>query len=221
MVLGHIVEVLVPAAPANLKVRRDPSVPGVARRVSEATKLLIWRQTGLLVDHDTMENSTLSRQEDSSSQERLHNEQIINFVWGHKFNNKLHNQMQGYYMFEYGATVGGTPINGPAYSYAASGIGAPIPGKAYAVGFVDNLEYQVNKNDYISFRSGYLNDAQGWRTGVATHYSDFTLGYSHLFAKYWWIRPEVRWDHSYDAASFDNGTKRDLFSIAGDIIFRF
>ena len=149
------------------------------------------------------------------------NEQIINFVWGHKFNKRWHMQTQGYYMWEYDALVGGTPINGPSYPYSGSGAGAPIPGKAYAIGYVNYLEYQVNKNDYISFRTGYLNDKQGWRTGTATQYSDVTLGYSHLFAKYFWIRPEIRWDHSYDADGFDAGTKNNLYSISGDLITRF
>ena len=148
-------------------------------------------------------------------------EQIANFVWGHVFNPKLHMQTQAYYMWEWGALVGGTPITGPAQPFAGSGVGNAIPGKAYAIGFVNNMEYKVNKNDYITVRSGFLSDPQGWRTGAATDYSDITVGYSHLFARTYWIRPEIRWDHSYGAASWDNGTLKNLFSLAGDIIIRF
>ncbi len=148
-------------------------------------------------------------------------EQIANFVWGHVWNKNLHMQTQAYYMWEWDALVGGTPITGPSEPYAGSGVGAKIPGKAYALGFVNNLEYKVNKSDYVTVRSGFLSDPQGWRTGTATDYSDITIGYSHLFARTYWIRPEIRWDHSYGAASWDNGTLKNLFSIAGDIIIRF
>jgi hypothetical protein len=148
-------------------------------------------------------------------------EQIVNFVWGHVFNKRLHMQTQAYYMWEWDALVGGTPITGPSEPYAGSGVGAQIPGKAYAIGFVHNLEYQLNKSDYLTFRSGFLSDPQGWRTGVATDYTDFTLGYSHLFARNFWTRPEVRWDHSYGAPSFDNGTLRNLVSFGVDVITRF
>ena len=148
-------------------------------------------------------------------------EQIINWVWGHVWSKNFHMQTQAYYMWEWDALVGGTPITGPVEPYASSGVGAKIPGKAYAIGFVNNLEYKLNKNDYLSFRSGFLSDPQGWRTGVATDYSDFTFGYSHLFARNFWIRPEVRYDHSYGLPSFDNGTLKSLYSISADIITRF
>ena len=148
-------------------------------------------------------------------------EQIVNFVWGHVFNKKWHMQTQAYYMWEGGALVGGTPILGPSEPYASSGAGAPIPGKAYAIGFVNNIEYKVNKNDYMTFRDGFLSDPQGWRTGYVNDYTDLTLGYSHLFARNFWIRPEVRYDHSYGVPAFDNGTLKNLYSFNCDVIMRF
>ena len=117
-------------------------------------------------------------------------EQIVNFVWGHVFNKRLHMQTQAYYMWEWDALVGGTPITGPSQPFAASGAGAPIPGKAYALGYVNNLEYKLNKNDYMTFRDGFLSDPQGlaYRDSHRLHRHHVGLP-DHLFARNFWIRP--------------------------------
>lgn len=155
------------------------------------------------------------------TQKNHDNEQIFNIVWSHKFNDRFHMQNQAYYMWEYGALKGGTAINGPAQPFAGSGAGPVIPGKSEAIGFVCNLEYKVNKKDYITVRPGFLNDPQGWRTGYGNKYTDVTIGYSHLITQNIWIRPEVRYDHAYTNAAFDNGTRKEQYELAGDIIFRF
>lgn len=149
------------------------------------------------------------------------NEQILNFVWGHVWNKRLHMQTQAYYMWEYDALKGGTAINGPSQPFAGSGAGPVIPGKSEAIGFVNNLEYKVNKKDYISFRSGFLNDPQGWRTGFSNKYEDFTIGYSHLFTPQIWIRPEIGYQHAFTNPAFDNGTRKEQFTVGGDVIYRF
>ncbi len=143
------------------------------------------------------------------------NEQILNFVWGHVWNKRLHMQTQSYYMWQYDPIKGGTPNNGPVYSYGGGG------GKANAYGFVNNLEYKVNNRDYISFRSGYLGDPTGWRTGYNNRYCDFTLGYSHLFNSHIWFRPEIGFQHGFDTDAFDNGTKRDQVTVGADVLYRF
>jgi hypothetical protein len=150
------------------------------------------------------------------------NEQVINGVWGHVWTKRFHMQTQAYYMWQYDPIMGGTPNNGPVYPYGGGGgAGAQIKGKASAYGFVNNLEYAVNKKDYISFRSGYLGDPQGWRTGYVDRYCDFTLGYSHLFNSHIWFRPEIGYQHAFDNGSFDNGTRKDQIDFGADVIYRF
>jgi len=150
------------------------------------------------------------------------NEQVFNWVWGHVWNKRLHMQTQAYYMWQYEPIEGGTPNNGPVEPYGGGGGSGPvIPGKAQAFGFVNNLEYKVNKRDYISLRSGYLGDPEGWRTGFPNRYCDFTLGYCHLFNSHIWFRPEIGFQHGFDTSAFDNGTKRDQVTIAADVLYRF
>ena len=125
-------------------------------------------------------------------------------------------------MWQYDPIKGGTPNNGPVYPFGGGGGSGPqIQGKANAYGFVNNLEYKVNNKDYVTFRSGYLGDATGWRTGFNTRCSDITLGYSHLFTQNVWVRPEIRFDHVYDQAAFDNGTKKDQVTVAAYVLYRF
>ncbi|MFZ0143929.1 MAG: hypothetical protein WAL08_06205 [Candidatus Sulfotelmatobacter sp.] len=35
------------------------------------------------------------------------------------------------------------------------------------------------------------------------------------------LRPEVRFEHSYDAPAYQNGTKKSQLTAAGDVIFFF
>jgi hypothetical protein len=152
------------------------------------------------------------------------NEQILNFTWGHKWNNRLHMQTQFYYMWQYDPIVGGTPFNSNAADYSYGGGASPIvqiKGKANTYGFVNNYEYEVNKRDYVSFRAGYLDDPTGWRTGYQNQYADFTLGYSHLFNSHLWFRPEVRYEHAFTNAAFDDGTRKDQITLGADLIYRF
>jgi hypothetical protein len=150
------------------------------------------------------------------------NEQILNAVWGHVWTKRFHMQTQAYYMWQYDPIKGGTPNNGPIYPFGGGGGAGPqIQGKAVAWGFVNNLEYKVNSRDYLSFRTGYLGDPQGWRTGFNNRYCDFTLGYSHLFNSHIWFRPEIGYQHGFDNAAFDNGTKKEQFTVAADILYRF
>src|SRR5579871_4041689 len=159
---------------------------------------------------------------DGRTRKEHDNEQIVNFTWGHKFNDRWHMQTQIYYMWQYDALKGGTAINGPVYPYGGGGgPGAVIPGKANAYGYVNYIEYKVNKRDYISFRDGYLGDGTGWRTGFNNRFMDFTLGYSHLFSANYWFRPEIRWDHAFDNPAFDNGLRKDQYTATADLVIRF
>lgn len=150
--------------------------------------------------------------------------QMVVATWGHRFNGTLHMMTEAYYMWQRDALVGGTVISGhPRDFYAGVGAGTPIPGYANAVGAVNYFQIKLSSKDYISIRNGYLNDPQANRTGYATSYSDHTIGYIHHFNNLVRIRPEIRYERAYadGVIPYDNGTKKDQFSAAMDIICRF
>jgi len=150
--------------------------------------------------------------------------QMVVATWGIKFNETLHMMTEAYYMWQYHALTGGTVITGPAQPFFTGvGPGVPIPGTEHAEGFVNYFQILVSKKDYFSIRNDFLNDPEGGRTGYATLYSSHTIGFVHYFNDYIRIRPEIRYERAYadDVTPYDNGTKKDQYTAAMDLIVRF
>jgi hypothetical protein len=143
------------------------------------------------------------------------NLQQSNATWTHVFNPNLQNEFEVYYLYEYNAYVGGTINNynvatgGPVYLGAGGGPGAFLPGLSSADGFVDYFEAIVSPKDFVSFRTDYMNDPRGERSGFATSYGSLTLGLTHKFSSVFMIRPEIRTEKAFrpGVTPYDNGTK--------------
>jgi len=142
-------------------------------------------------------------------------------TWGHKFDNKYHMMTEAYYMWEYNGNMGGTAIDGPPFAGTGGGAGKFLPGKSDATGVVNYFQIETSKKSYVSIRNDFLNDPRGYRTGYATAYSSHTLGYSVLLTPLITFRPEIRYEHAYGATPYDIGTRRDQWTLAADMIFRF
>ncbi len=125
------------------------------------------------------------------------NLQQANLTWYHIFSKSFHNAFETYYLTTINAPEGGTISNGPLQYSAGGGPGSLIHGKAIALGFVDYLEKKVAPTDFVSFRTDYLNDPQGWRSGYKTSYGSVTLGLTHHFSPLTWIRPELRIEKNF------------------------
>ncbi|HVR83470.1 MAG TPA: outer membrane beta-barrel protein [Planctomycetota bacterium] len=80
------------------------------------------------------------------------------------------------------------------------------------------LEARISNNAFLSIRNELFNDSTGQRTTYATLYSEHAIGLS------WWpnsmlqIRPEVRFEHSYDVNAYDNGQKNHQATFNIDFI---
>ena len=148
--------------------------------------------------------------------------QVASFLWTHKFNEKLHTLTEMYYLWERNALTGGTVTNGPPQPYfEAVGPGTRIPGLADAFGIVNYTPYKLDDKSYIVLRNDCLADFQGFRTGYATTYFEHTIGYVRHITPWMLVRPEIRLDYTDGAKAFDNGTKRDQFTVSCDVIIRF
>jgi hypothetical protein len=157
------------------------------------------------------------------------NLQQQNVTWTHVFNSGFQNQFEAYYLYEYNAYVGGTVNNynvatgGPLYLGAGGGIGAFLPGLSTATGFVDYLEYIFSKHDFVSFRTDYINDPRGERSGFPTAYGSLTLGVTHRFSNVFMIRPEIRTEKAFrpGITPYDNGTKAYQNTFGMDAILNY
>jgi len=152
------------------------------------------------------------------------NLQQFNLTWFHRFNRRFHIAVEGYYLYSRNALMGGTVNNGPPRPFnELTGPGALIPGLSNAYGLTSYWNTKITDKDYISIRPvDYLFDPNGWRTGFATTYSTWTIGWCHHFNDLLLIRPEIRYERSLGHAEpYDNGTRKFQFTFGFDLIQRF
>ena len=84
---------------------------------------------------------------------------------------------------------------------------------------VGYLNYQIDAKNFISVRNEYFDDIRGQRTGFKTKYTEHMISWNHWIGSTIVFRPEVRYEHAYDAPAYNNGTKKSQLMFAGDMIF--
>jgi len=149
--------------------------------------------------------------------------QMVVEIWGHRFSDKIHMMTEVYYMWQHNAGVGGTVINSPEPYFMETGAGPIVPGISSAIGAVNYFEISLSAKNYISIRNDFLDDPQGNRTGFKTAYSSHTVGLAHHFNDFITVRPEIRFETAYakGVTPYDNGNKKDQYTLAADIFVRF
>jgi hypothetical protein len=84
------------------------------------------------------------------------------------------------------------------------------------VGYVN---YQINSKNFISVRNEYVDDIVGQRTGYATKYTEHMISWNHWIGSTIVFRPELRYEHAYDAPAYNDGTKKSQLMFAADMIW--
>ncbi|HSC47112.1 MAG TPA: outer membrane beta-barrel protein [Gammaproteobacteria bacterium] len=130
------------------------------------------------------------------------NLQAYVLTWGHRFSQNVSTLTEAYRMWE---------RNVPGF----------LPGNTPEYGAVNYLNIKLSDKTFMSIRNEYYNDAVGQRTGFATHYSSHTLGFTHWLTPDFQVRPEFRFDHSYDLAAYDGGRKNNQLLAAVDVILHY
>ncbi|SPE31709.1 conserved exported hypothetical protein [Burkholderiales bacterium] len=181
------------------------------------------------------------------------NLQWFGFTAFHKFDDRWHLSYEAYHMYQrnvpnlnnsyvqhlnklYG-TDGGTP-----FSAAASGILFNAPDEAQcsssavltctagAYGTTAYLNYSPDPQNNFSIRPDFYWDPQGQRTGVATRYGNFAMGWQHWYSPQVEVRPELAFYHSFNAMAFNGNSnaspatapdKSNEVILSGDIIWHF
>jgi hypothetical protein len=149
------------------------------------------------------------------------NVQLYVFTWYHKFTDRLWVGTEDYY--EYERKVPNVSTNAGALIRGANGAlcgsGNYCWAGAYALSFY--VMYQLTDKDYVGLRNEGYYDARGQRTGFKTWYSENTLGWARWLSNSIAVRPEVRFDHAYDATPYSNGKARSQFTAAADLFIKF
>jgi hypothetical protein len=161
----------------------------------------------------------------NSGKYAYNNLQDYDFTWYHKFNSKWHMATETWYMYERDVpNVAGnvanpiTPEIGANGAFCRNGV-LRCTAPEYAV--VNYVNRQINSKFMIGFRSDFLDDKKGQRTGFATKYTENTLYATKYIGTTVMLRPELRFDHSWDLAAYNNGKARNQLFFGMDLIYKF
>src|SRR6266436_2267266 len=151
------------------------------------------------------------------------NIQMFVNTWSHKFNDTWNMQTEFYYTYQRDvpSVFGPLPIE-PNTNGAVCPLGQ-ITCFAPAWSIVNYQNFKISKTDYLVLRNEYFDDVKGQRTGTQTSYSTHSIGWGHWF-NVWGentglFRPELRYEHSYNAPAYNLGTRKDQLIVAADVIF--
>jgi hypothetical protein len=166
----------------------------------------------------------------NSGKYAYNNVQSVYHTWYHKFgSSSWHTATEWWYMWERNVP-NVNPAGAPAAAAAlvetnANGAWCNSPQQltctAPEQAVVNYVEKQFSKHDYFTIRNEFFDDAKGQRTGFKTKYSEHLLGWGHWIGSTILIRPELRYERSYDVPAYNNGTKKDQLVFASDVIFFF
>jgi hypothetical protein len=154
------------------------------------------------------------------------NLQMYDGTWYHRFGKTWHMATESYAMYQREVPnvhgVDGlapiTPEKGTNGANCAPGEVRCFAPEWAAVNYINK---ELGAHDYLSFRSDFLNDKKGQRTGYAGRYSEATLSWNHWVGTTVQIRPEIRFDHAWDSTAYDQGTRRNQFTVASDVVYHF
>jgi len=149
------------------------------------------------------------------------NLQQYDATWYHKFSKTVHMATESWYMYEREVPALGGPIRpelGANAAYCLTGE-ERCTAPEYAV--VNFLQKELSAHDFLSFRSDFLDDKKGQRTGYATKYSENTIMWCHWIGSTVQLRPELRFERAWDQKAYDNGRKQNQLTVASDLIFHF
>jgi Putative beta-barrel porin-2, OmpL-like. bbp2 len=142
-------------------------------------------------------------------------QQIVG-TWTHKFNDKIYTATEGLYMYMNDAKTHPTaavPFQSGSFPVKA--------GYAPEWGILNYTSFLIAPAAFFTVRNEFYDDKVGSRTGHATSYSEHSIGITWWPDKIVTMRPELRFDHSYDTAAFNNGTRRNQFTASMDFIIHY
>ena len=149
------------------------------------------------------------------------NLQQYDATWYHRFSKRVHMATESWYMYQRDVpSIFGSiqPEKGANGAYCLPGEQRCIAPE-YAV--VNFIETELSAHNFVSFRSDFLDDKKGQRTGYATKYSENDIAWCHWVGTTVQIRPEFRFERAWDMKAYDNGRRQNQFTAASDVIFHF
>jgi hypothetical protein len=143
-------------------------------------------------------------------------------TWQHKFSDVVLTKQEAYFMWQYGAELGGTPSAGPLKPFGGGGgDGTLLPGVSYAYGTVNYTVFTLSKTDFLTVRNEWWKDERGMRSGFPGNYTSHAIGWTHNFNEVLQMRPEIGYYRNWNEPAFDLGTKQGIWIAGLDATLRF
>jgi hypothetical protein len=137
-------------------------------------------------------------------------------TWTHKFNDKIYSTTEAWYMYMEDAK------DHPTKEVPFQSGSFPVRnGYAPEWAILNYTMFRLSPGAFFTVRNEYVNDKVGSRTGFATQYTEHSIGITWWPDKLITIRPELRYDHSYDVPAYNNGRDKDQFAFVTDVIYHF
>ena len=149
------------------------------------------------------------------------------FTWYHKFSaaSHWHSATESWYQYEKHTPNVNNPVGANLIETNANGAFCnhdyEVTCFAPEWAIVNYLVDQISPRDYLTIRNEYFDDIRGQRTGFRTRYSEHMFGWGHWVGSTVVVRPELRFERSYDTTAYNNGTKKNQFTFACDMILFF
>ncbi len=157
----------------------------------------------------------------NSGKYAFNNLQQYDATWYHKFSKTIHMATESWYMYQREVPALGSAVVPEKGTNAAFCLPREQRCTAPEYAVVNFLQKQLSPHDFLSLRSDFLDDKKGQRTGFATKYSENTIMWGHWIGTTVQLRPELRFERSWDQKAYDNGRRHSQLTVASDLIFHF
>lgn len=242
--IGHLTERVTNPYPNIPGVQYNPLYPGATFRVDpgampSATLCVRYNSSDGKTDFNACADAI------NKGTYGYNNLQWYGFTAYHQFDDHWHISYELYHLFQrdvpnsLNTTVQNVYANnGAPFSAAFIPFNAPnmavcanpsiLKCTAGATGTTAYLNYSPNPLNNFSIRPELYWDPQGQRTGTATHYANFAVGWQHWYSPQVEVRPEVAYYHSFGRPAFNGNSNEGIapnkngeMILSGDIIWHF
>jgi hypothetical protein len=160
----------------------------------------------------------------NNGQYGYNNLQAYCLTWYHKFGDgPVHIATEAWFQYQENVPSIFIP-NNPELINGANGAWCPegqVRCFAPEWAIVNYMMVKVTDHDAFAFRNEYFDDTRGQRTGFKTQYYSVMISWNHWIGSTIEIRPEIRYDRSFERPAYDNGSKKDQLVTAMDFIFKY
>jgi hypothetical protein len=149
------------------------------------------------------------------------NVQQYDATWYRKWSKRVHTAAESWFMYQRDVPSTLSPFAPEPNSYAA--LCHPGLARCFAPEYATLIyaQAELSPHNTLSLRNEFLNDKRGQRTGIASRYTEHTLSWTHWIGSTVQIRPEIRYERSWDRPAYNNGIRFAQFTAAADLVLHY